>query len=1152
MSSPPKSSPLGKLLKVILPFKKPPLGKRSVSGYNPKYSTLEQETKRTYLIWVEYAALPSFFTFNQIDVQTQMQSSPLDIMESVYYSRDTEHNHWLIGGNPAYKDFVGEGGEYHKPSSYNRESKFPYMVFRIAEAVWHKFGRGADELADTLPHEILLIPPPTSEGYSIERKNWVQPFQDFIIKRHNLLLQYASWSFGLKHLDDIKVEKDKHGLVLKHIPTGKVRPMYEMAEIQSPEFTRVVPVPQPIPLDPAQWEIFLSTEFDIPMKDAEEQIGSIEVDDEEMQVQMDIDVVEREMLNYWSKHQDLPRTFPILVDKIGKRQEYSKLLRKRSELMEFTHMRDNPSSRSDWDNWKKFFFKRDLSIVKRTEYYTLSAPRQWEAETVEEEEIDQDELNDLKNADAHERAGNLLQIAKDAEKNAKTDDDKKVAESLMKIAVKALDDAEEWENGTWERDSWSDKSETKDFYFEMDDTDGTVRESAVDGAISYLEDEKAQPRDAKFTPGGTYYQEDDELSHEPDWSVSIEYSLEGDWTDAEEEYIWYKITELDMRTHVNWLLYNSKKARDSANTPELAMAAEDMIANVIKKQAELDKFRESIPKLTYPKDILPDKPDYIKIDDYAEHGKCVVKKEYSITPIYEIEGDSESDIVDEDLTEISEEITTFEPDDSGLELWEQAAQYIYSEGGGYESYWRDIDDWYSTEPQPTYSDGGETESNLKPFNWTQRELEKIWDWIAVKQGKEAKFPEPADIGSESIEDIVFEDEEYVQLESEIDEVEREMIRYQAQHPDLPLDYNILSTQIGKRKEYSDLLRKRLMHLEDEEPRKNPEESPDYEPHITNITAIDSMLSGDMPVRLTQRPPSLHQDKSVMKKIEDSMTTMLRLLFSSIDIEDDNDLTSYPQDLVIDEPGVHFESAYVQPWQHSATWGVGGVQTRNQDKWPYEYMNIAKINKRHTYYNATEPVNEIPPGIEVSGIPEQLGDEMFSDYIPIFIDRLYRIFHYGYHVRKFPIFGLITPVVVKHKRHIDVGLDRERTLLSLMHKETGKLIPLYLEPEDGEWRYGGQVMVNIRLSRTLEQAQDDAASLFELPFKPSIEVGEEPISVDEEELNIQLGIDSIEAKVRDHRLLHPYESDANALDAIGLRNEYVALLKKRLALMEEQS
>jgi hypothetical protein len=794
-------------------------------------------------------------------------------------------------------------------------------------------------------------------------------------------------------------------------------------------------------------------------------------------------------------------------------------------------MRENPSSRQDWNNWKKFFFDRDLRIVKRSEYSYNTGPKQWEAETAEEEEMDQIELNEMKIAEVRIRAGKLLQAAKEAEKNAKTDADHAVADSLMKIANRAIDDADEDEYGAWERDYRSDKTETEEFYFDMDESDGTVRESAVDLAIGYLKDATAIPRDEKFTPGGIYYLEDD-LDHDPDWEVSVEYSLEGDWTDTEEEYIWYKMMEQQKVYHMNWVLHDASKARDEADTPEKALAAEEKIKEVTKLQEELNDFRTRVPKLTYPKDVLPDKPDYIKIDDYAEHGKCVVKKEYSNKPVYEVEGDSESNLVDYDSEEISEEIQTFELEDSDEELWEQAARYIDNEGGGFDSYYNDVDDWYNTEAQPSYSDDGETEYSLKPYNWSRRELEKIWDWIQVKHGREAKFPEPADIGSEQIGDIVIDDQEELAIEQSIDALEREMISYYNSHPGSSNRYSDMATAIGKRKQYSDLLRQRDSLI-----RENPTIG-----HY--MSEIESMLSGDEPIRVTGLPPSLVRDLATEKKLEKDFPEMLSMFFDA-HIPGAVGFKTVKDNIVVDYPMYDYETIEALPWTHWVNWNIGGIQDEANRHWPYELMYIASVHQPGLFVMGGEKVE--PYEMVVYGVPSR-DDDVFAGYAPIFYDRLLRMFQYGFYKKKYPIFGLVTPIL------IGPGNDRASGCIGLMHKETGKRIILDSNisgPGPG-FANGEQMNVTIPLHHKLDDAKFDAAVIFDLDFTASTDIGGQEVAVDQEELEVQTKIDVIEKEMMMYSKAHPGEptSIQYVADKIGKKDEYVKLLRLRLSLMED--
>jgi hypothetical protein len=1426
MNHPPKNSSLAKLMKVILPFKSPPPGEKSVMGWNKKYGrTIEAETKDLYHLWIEMTALPTFFTYTTKDKREEMANKSLEVYESVHSDGNLAVRIiWQIGGKPSFRGFKGEGGEY------SQFTNFPYTVLKVAKSHWTVVTPG--EMEDELPDEIYLVPPPTDVGWKDGTAGGLTPFKEFFIQRHNLLLKYASWAFDLKHLNEIEVVGDEWGLVLKHKPTGKTRPLYEPDGMDTLEnATHVMPTEQMIPLKPDQWEIFLMTEFDIPMKDAPEKGGeAIFVDAEEFEIQQSIDDLEKKMLDYWNKHQELPKTFSILVDKIGKRKEYSALLRRRMEFNDFTHMRENPSTRKDWENWKKFFFDRDLSIVKRKEYSYLTEPRQWEPENEEEEEMDQEELNALKIEQARDRARNLLEVAKDAEKNAKTEDDRNVAKSLLKIAYQAIDNVDEDEYGTWENDIRSDSSETENFEFEMDDHDGKIIDSAVERAANYLIDEKAVPIDSVFTPTGEYYQED--TMDDPETQLNVEYSLEGDWTRDELEHIWFKVAD-DSKYHaMRSALNRASEAELKARGPDEKKAALDAMDRAEKMADDYAKFRKTIPELIYPKDIYPDEPDFVRIDDYAEHGKCVVKKEYRVTPVYADEGDSDSEIVESDSEEIDEIIESFEPDDSGEELWEQAARYINYMGGSYNHLQHDPSRPYETEPVQSYSDDSETHSTLKPYGWTPRELEKISDWIAIKHGGEALYPEPADVGSEHIQEIVLDDQEELEIEQSIDAIEREMVKYYRLHPGSALDYNSLATAIGKRKEYSDLLRRRdslirenpisgqrqiifydivehiiyddthrevvdveneikksetkeyddwfkaaeelyydgawhepqdlesymtestdsynsddmyssefqlknwpkqelemiwdylhlrsgrrprqeyphvlpneiveqkvkgtrneqgkmtwnvlrtdhsrffkddeegfayekaaelmieqsagyndvdlvqyieepfsleegsesvrstryifknwdrrdlerisddvLLHLkkipyarfpekatsetmgeiviDDKEEleieqsidaleremikyhRSHPGSPFDYSSLSTAIGKrkeysdllrqrdslirenpgipfeIDLMLSGNEPIRVTGMPPSLIRDLATEKKIEKALPGMLSMLFDA-HIPGAVGPKTVKDNIVLDCPMYDHEYIEILPWTKWANWKMGGIKEGNNRQWPYEIWNIASVSQPGLFVAGGEKVHS--DVLVIYGVPCR-DDDIFAGLTSIFYDRLLRIFQYGYYKAKFPIFGLISPVIISPKD------GRNSRYIGLVHKETGKRLILdynHTDPGPGFANDNIQMDVTIPLHHNLDDAKFDAAVVFNLDFAASTDVGGQPISVDQEELEVQTKIDAIEKEMQSYSKTHPNEPTAISYvsEKIGKKDEYVRLIRLRMSLMED--
>ncbi len=180
-------------------------------------------------------------------------------------------------------------------------------------------------------------------------------------------------------------------------------------------------------------------------------------------------------------------------------------------------------------------------------------------------------------------------------------------------------------------------------------------------------------------------------------------------------------------------------------------------------------------------------------------------------------------------------------------------------------------------------------------------------------------------------------------------------------------------------------------------------------------------------------------------------------------------------------------------------------------------------------------------MEIFDLPFRGGNEDVVNYCPIYHDRLTRLFHYGYYTMKYPIFGMIAPLIVNSD-------DRnQKYRLSLLNKATGKI--LYIEDELGDGIYPDKI--GFALYKDIKLVREQVNAMFQFEGN-KIEPIKEIVLPTGERADVDEAIDKLEAEMERYKFTHKGapSSYPELAKLIGKYEEYGRLMLRQAVIPRE--
>jgi hypothetical protein len=248
---------------------------------------------------------------------------------------------------------------------------------------------------------------------------------------------------------------------------------------------------------------------------------------------------------------------------------------------------------------------------------------------------------------------------------------------------------------------------------------------------------------------------------------------------------------------------------------------------------------------------------------------------------------------------------------------------------------------------------------------------------------------------------------------------------------------------------------------------------------------------------------------------------------------------------INSPDDYFESVYA--WKSAVT----GLGQKNQASvgWWVGYGLNEVYSPQFKLVNVTQWLISADE-MTIFGLPSSAHQ---SDWwADVFLDRLERIFDYGLHIMKYPIFGMIKPVEIV----IDKDETPPLTNIGIKNIETGQILNLFNEMDYGTnyEMFDPDIPRSVKfdLTTSLYEAKLVVASLFGNYIKNIIEPVKDITLPTGERAEVDEAIDKLEAEMERYKFTHKGapSSYPELAKLIGKYEEYGRLMLRQAVIPRE--